>query len=117
MAGFNKKLFGGEIRFLRHELELSQVALSSLLGVSESTVIRWKNGKNHGNICNSEAERTLSLLYITNILGKSVASETLEHVANLDGHFIRLGEFSHCSDGVWLENITLPSNLQNHDVE
>ena len=40
-----KDLSGEEIRFLRHELLLSQNTLSKLLGVSEQAIRRWENGK------------------------------------------------------------------------
>ncbi len=40
-----KGLSGEEIRFLRHELLLSQKALSRLLGVSEQAIRHWENGK------------------------------------------------------------------------
>src|SRR5262245_51489104 len=40
-----KDLSGSEIRFLRHEMLMSQKTLSSLLGVSEQEIRRWENGK------------------------------------------------------------------------
>lgn len=40
-----KDLSGDEIRFLRHEMLMSQKTLSSLLGVSEQEIRRWENGK------------------------------------------------------------------------
>lgn len=39
-----KNLTGEEIRFLRHELEMSQSTLSVLLGVEEQTLARWERG-------------------------------------------------------------------------
>lgn len=40
-----KDLSGDEIRFLRHEMLMSQKTLSALLGVSEQEIRRWENGK------------------------------------------------------------------------
>src|SRR5574342_269743 len=40
-----KDLSGEEIRFIRHELLMSQNTLSRLLGVSEQAIRRWENGK------------------------------------------------------------------------
>lgn len=40
-----KDLSGNEIRFLRHEMLMSQKTLSGLLGVSEQEIRRWENGK------------------------------------------------------------------------
>jgi len=40
-----KDLSGEEIRFLRHELLMSQNTLAKLLGVSEQAIHRWEKGK------------------------------------------------------------------------
>ncbi len=100
-----KMLSRGEIRFLRHELELSQATLSLLLGVTERTVIRWENDRSNREIGNPAAERTLRLLYIDKVLGKLSVSEALELIAHLEDQFIRLGEFSYCEDNEWHENM------------
>lgn len=105
LVSTRKELSGGEIRFLRHELELSQVALSALLGVTERTVIRWENDRNGRNAGNAAADRTLRLVYIEKALGKSGVSEALERIANLEDQINRLVEFSYCEDNEWHENI------------
>ncbi len=105
LVSTRKELSGGEIRFLRHELELSQVALSALLGVTERTVIRWENDRNGRNAGNAAADRTLRLLYIEKALGRSSVSEALERIANLEDQINRLVEFSYCEDNEWHENI------------
>ncbi|HEX4839910.1 MAG TPA: helix-turn-helix domain-containing protein [Rhabdochlamydiaceae bacterium] len=48
LATAKKDLSGDEIRFLRHELLLSQLTLARLLGVSEQAVHRWEKGKVDG---------------------------------------------------------------------
>jgi putative transcriptional regulator len=40
-----KDLSGDEVRFLRHEMLISQDALAKLLGVSEQAIRRWELGK------------------------------------------------------------------------
>lgn len=104
LVSTRKELSGGEARFLRHELELSQSMLSVLLGVTERTVIRWENDRNGMKIGNPTADRTLRLLYIEKALGKSGVSEALEHIANLEDQMDRLVEFSYCEDNEWREN-------------
>jgi len=54
------KLSGEEIRFLRHEMLMSQNTLAQLLGVTEQTVHRWEKEKT--NIPKS-SEILLRLLY------------------------------------------------------
>ena len=105
LVSTRKRLSGGEIRSLRHELELSQVTLSSLLGVTERTVIRWEKDRNNRNTGNQAAERTLRLLYIDEVLGTPGVSEALELIANLEDQFGQLVEFSYCEDNEWHENI------------
>src|SRR3954452_8469083 len=55
-----RRLNGAEIRFLRHELQLSQAALAHLLGITERTVARWESGAIHPSI---SAEAAVRLLY------------------------------------------------------
>lgn len=40
-----KDLSGEEVRFLRHEMLMSQNTLAKLLGISEQAIRRWENGK------------------------------------------------------------------------
>jgi len=40
-----RDLTGEEIRFLRHEMLMSQCTLAHLLGMSEQAIRRWENGK------------------------------------------------------------------------
>lgn len=100
-----KRLSGGEFRFLRHELEMSQAALASLLGVTERTVIRWESGRKERNIRNPAAERALRLLYLDKDSGKTAVSEALERIANLEDRIDQLGEFSYRDDNQWHENM------------
>jgi len=53
-------LIGKELRFLRHELLLSQLQLAQLLQVTEQTIHRWESGK---SAIPKPAETLIRLLY------------------------------------------------------
>ncbi len=105
LVSTRKRLSGAEIRFLRHELELSQAMLSFLLGVTERTVLRWENDRSKRNNGNPAAERTLRLLYLEKAFGNLGVSEALELIANLEDQLNQLGEFSYSNDQEWHENL------------
>ena len=79
----NKKDFSAdEVRFLRHEMLMSQSTLAKLLGMSEQAVRRWENGKVS---IPKPSECLLRLLYrehINNRDGK--ISHILKQIANLE---------------------------------
>lgn len=78
-----KNLSGEEIRFLRHEMLMSQKILSGLLGVSEQEIRRWENGKIK---IPKPSESLLRLLYREHTSDKSgkIAS-ILKEISNLEG--------------------------------
>jgi DNA-binding transcriptional regulator YiaG len=45
LACSKKALTGKEVRFLRHEMDLSQAQLSDLLRVTDQTVARWEKAE------------------------------------------------------------------------
>ena len=45
LCAYRPRLTGAEFRFLRHELDISQVALASLLGNDAQSVALWEKGK------------------------------------------------------------------------
>ena len=55
-----RPLTGAEVRFIRHELDLSQRGLGALLDKSGQTVARWEKGEVQ---IDGTAERLLRLLY------------------------------------------------------
>lgn len=69
-----KDLNGDELRFLRHEMLMSQDTLAGLLGMSEQTIRRWENGKIN---IPKPSESLLRLLY-------------REHIHNRDGKIVKL---------------------------
>ena len=55
-----RRLTGAEVRFIRHELDLSQRGLGALLDKSGQSVARWEKGEVQ---IDGTAERLLRLLY------------------------------------------------------
>lgn len=69
---------GEQVRFLRHEMDLSQRALAELLDAKEITIRKWEAG----HCPKGPAQKTLRLVYYTHICG----NERLTHVMNLLRH-------------------------------
>ncbi len=77
-----KDLIGQEIRFLRHELLMSQGTLAQLLGITEQTVLRWEKGK---TTIPKSSESLLRLLYRDHLHNKEGdISNILKAIANLE---------------------------------
>lgn len=76
-----RALVGREVRFLRHEMDLSQAALASLLGVDSQTVARWE--KNTTTIP-GPAERLLRAVYLENLGEGSNVQTLLADLSKLD---------------------------------
>jgi putative transcriptional regulator len=75
------KLSSTEIRFLRVEMDLPQVHLASLLGVSENTIRAWEN--NRGKITRP-AELLLRTLYKQYADLDSDIRQAVEHLVSLN---------------------------------
>lgn len=79
---YNKKdLDGDEIRFLRHELGLSQTLLANLLDVSEQAINRWERGKSN---INKPAEALIRVLYAEHIKDKGGIKRMLRRIVDLE---------------------------------
>jgi DNA-binding transcriptional regulator YiaG len=77
-----KDLSKDEIRFLRHELLMSQGALARLLGMNEQAVRRWENGKVS---IPKPSESLLRLLYLEHVHDQhGKISSVLKQIANLE---------------------------------
>ena len=74
----NPALTGEEVRFLRKELELSQVNLASGLGVSESTIRGWEN---NCQPITPPAERLLRVLCQEHFSGNSHVRELIRKIS------------------------------------
>ncbi len=86
-------LSGKELRFLRHEMLMSQSTLARLLGVSEQAVRRWETGKSEAA---KPAETLIRLLYREYIRRDEEASapesikNSLKRIADLEDEIGRL---------------------------
>ena len=78
-----KDLSGKEIRFLRHEMLMSQTTLAKFLGVSEQAVHRWENGKTEQ--VPKPAEALIRLLYSEQIIGcNDELKKALKQIADIE---------------------------------
>ena len=76
-----KDLNGSDIRFLRHEMLMSQASLAKLLDVAEQTVHRWESGKTD---ISTPAGFVIRLLYKEHIGGNNEIYEPLKRIADLE---------------------------------
>lgn len=77
-----RDLSGDEVRFLRHEMLMSQSTLAKLLGISEQAIRRWETGK---IAIPKPSEALLRLLYRDHINDKDgKISAILKKVAELE---------------------------------
>ena len=77
-----RDLTGEELRFLRHEMLMSQDTLAKLLGMSEQAIRRWENGK---VAVPKPSESLLRLLYREHVHDQNgKISTTLKKIANLE---------------------------------
>jgi putative transcriptional regulator len=76
-----KNLSGKEIRFLRHEMLMSQSTLSRLLEVSEGAINRWENEK---SMINKPAELLIRMLYAEYIGENNNIRNSLKRIANIE---------------------------------
>jgi len=95
-----KVLSGSEIRFLRHELDLSQRTLGNLLDKSDQAVARWEKGKSR---IDGPADRLLRLLYESHVAEEQRTGnrvrELLEQLAQLDSSDIGDVQFEDTDTG------------------
>ena len=75
------RLSGAEVRFLRKELDLSQLRLAEVLGVGESSVRGWEN---HRTKITLPADRLLRLIYLETIEGDGIVRKLVDRLSLLD---------------------------------
>jgi putative transcriptional regulator len=80
LCAYRPRLTGAEFRFLRHELDLSQVALAGLLGNNEQAVALWEKGKVK---VPAWADRLLRALYREHMGENVQIRKLIETVASL----------------------------------
>ncbi len=77
-----KRLNGRELRFLRHEINLTQENLAALLGTEAQNVARWEKGRT--KVPPGPADRLIRLLYQEHANGNKAILEPLRELAELD---------------------------------
>lgn len=91
-----KTLSGREIRFLRHELGLSQKTLGKWLGKSGQTIARWEKGQ--GNV-DEPADRLLRLLYELHRGGSRSVKKLLRQLVEMDNYVDASVQFEETGKG------------------
>lgn len=76
-----KVLSGSEVRFLRHELDMSQDTLAHMLDVTEQTVRRWEQGKLP---IPRTADALIRSLFVERIGDDGKISEILTRIADIE---------------------------------
>jgi len=83
-----KHLSGRELRFLRHEMVMSQSLLATLLDVAEQTVHRWETGKTE---VPKPAEALVRMLYNEHLGNNETVKAALKRIAALEDEMDRKG--------------------------
>lgn len=79
---------GREFRFLRHELNLSQKALSAMMGCTEQTVANWEKGTAISALANA----TVRKIYLEQLKDDSELTDMLREYSELDSTRLHLEE-------------------------
>ena len=87
---------GAELRFLRHELGLSQRLLGLLLGKSGQSVARWEKGLSR---IDGAADRLVRLLYAQHTGGNEKIKDVLQGLAALDNRIAEDIRFEDTDEG------------------
>jgi DNA-binding transcriptional regulator YiaG len=82
LVDHRKTLSGKEIRFLRHEMLMSQATLARLLGVSEQAIHRWERGKTER--VPEPADALIRLLYREHIQESRKVRASLAKIAEIE---------------------------------
>ncbi len=77
-----KPLNGTELRFLRHELDLSQKRLGSMMGKSEQAIRRWEKAADKA--IDSIADRFVRIIYSSLIDGNVEITVLIEKLSQAD---------------------------------
>ncbi|MCE5318127.1 MAG: helix-turn-helix domain-containing protein [Parachlamydia sp.] len=80
-----KDLSGDELRFLRHDMLISQATLARLVGISEQAIRRWERGK---IMIPKPSESLIRLLYREHAQNKDEKiMATLKEISDLEDRF------------------------------
>jgi DNA-binding transcriptional regulator YiaG len=81
LAGSKKALTPKELRFLRHEMDLTQAQMGDLLRVTDQTVARWEKGE-----CDipGPAEMLVRMLYLEHVSKRVDVRQLAEYLRSVD---------------------------------
>ena len=91
-----RDLTGAELRFLRHELGLSQRLLGLLLGKSGQSVARWEKGLSRFD---GAADRLVRLLFAQHTGDNEKIKNVLQELAALDARITEDIQFEDTKEG------------------
>lgn len=82
LAEFPKPITGAELRFLRHELDLSQKMLGLMMGKSEQAIGRWERSATKA--IDPVADRFIRIIYIARVEGNDTVSNLIDRLCAAD---------------------------------
>lgn len=82
LVNIAKPLNGAELRFLRHELDLSQKKLGQMMGKSEQAIGRWERASTKA--IDPIADRLIRIIYSEWVDGNGPVKDLIERLAELD---------------------------------
>lgn len=98
LASAKKTLNGKEVRFLRHEMDLSQKELGKILRVTDQTVARWEKGE---VVMQGPEELLLRITYLAFLRGAVDPRAIAERLVDVDDCPTAKQFFVETEDGNW----------------
>lgn len=82
LATVPKAITGAELRFLRHELDLSQKKLGLMMGKSEQAIGRWERAKSKP--IDPAADRLIRIFYVEHVDGNGTIRDLIDQLCKAD---------------------------------
>lgn len=82
VATFPKAITGAELRFLRHELDLSQKKLGLMMGKSEQAIGRWERASSKP--IDPAADRLIRIFYVEHVDGNETVKSLIDRLCQID---------------------------------
>lgn len=98
LATVKKTLNGKEVRFLRHEMDLSQKDLGKILRVTDQTVARWEKGE---IMIPGPEELLLRVTYVASLQGHVDVRALAEQLSDVDDCPVDTKQFFAKTDNTW----------------
>lgn len=101
-----KVLSGKEIRFIRVQMDRTQLELAESLGLTSQTIARWE--KDQATIPGA-ADRLLRIIFMVSLLKgeefHELVSNLSENIERMDGSRVRPALFNHDDDHHWSQQV------------